>query len=453
MTDGVPARGQYTEEARRLRLDWLRARTGTALPSLDVTGLDAGALTGNVENFTGSVEVPVGLAGPLLFTGDAARGSVVAPLATTEGALVASASRGARAITAGGGVTTKVLHQRMTRAPAFEFADIAAAQRFTGWLQAHRPELEEQVRLTSRYARLVDVDPYQLGRYLHVRFVFETADAAGQNMTTAATWRICRWVQDTLAGDDGLRPVWMLVDGNLSSDKKLSVASMLAGRGTRVTAECRVPTDAVTSVLKTTPAEMVKGHATWAQGAQQAGITGSGVNVANIVAGLFVATGQDIACVHESAVSILSLEVDGGDLIATMLLPSLVSGSVGGGTSLPHQHEWLTALGCAGAGGSGRFAEIVAGFALALDLSTLAALVSGQFADAHERLGRSRRVDRQPASDVDAGVPADSSRPAGRRGDGRLGSRGEVETRCPRVVRHRHARQSSCLHRRPDGPG
>ncbi|MFI5890855.1 hydroxymethylglutaryl-CoA reductase [Actinoplanes sp. NPDC051513] len=394
MTDGIPGRGQYTEEARRHRLDWLRARTGAELPSLDTTSLDARALTGNVENLAGSVEVPVGLAGPLLFTGDAARGSVVAPLATTEGALIASASRGARAITAGGGVTTKVLSQRMIRAPAFEFADIATAARFTDWLRAHRPDLDEQVRLASRYARLVDVDPYQIGRYLHVRFVFETADAAGQNMTTAATWQICRWVHDTLAGDDGPAPIWMLLDGNLSSDKKVSVASMLAGRGTRVVAECRIPADVVGSVLKSTPAAMVKGHVTLLLGAQQAGIVGAGLNAVNIIAGLFVATGQDIACVHESGVSILSMERDGDDLIATLLLPALVIGTVGGGTSLPHQRQWLTALGCAGSGGGARFAEIVAGFALALDLSTTAALVSGQFADAHQRLGRSQQADR-----------------------------------------------------------
>jgi hydroxymethylglutaryl-CoA reductase (NADPH) len=394
MTDGIPGRGQYTEEARRQRLDWLRARTGTALPSLDGTSLDARTLTGNVENFVGSVEVPVGLAGPLLFTGDAARGSVVAPLATTEGALIASASRGARAITAGGGVTTRVLSQRMVRAPAFEFADIATAARFTDWLRAHRTDLDEQVRLVSRYARLVDVDPYQIGRYLHVRFVFETADAAGQNMTTAATWQICRWVRDMLAGDDGLRPVWMLLDGNLSSDKKASVASMLAGRGTRVTAECRIPSYVVESVLKSTPAAMVKGHVTLLLGAQQAGIVGAALNAVNIIAGLFVATGQDIASVHESGLSILSMEVDGDHLVATLLLPSLVTGTVGGGTSLPHQQGWLTALGCAGPGGSARFAEIVAGFALALDLSTTAALVSGQFADAHQRLGRSQQPDR-----------------------------------------------------------
>ena len=122
-------------------------------------------------------------------------------------------------------------------------------------------------------------------------------------------------------------------------------------------------------------------------------MVGAGLNAVNVIAGLFVATGQDIACVHESGVSILTMEVDGDDLIATMVLPSLVTGTVGGGTSLPHQRDWLTALGCAGPGGSARFAEIVAGFSLALDLSTTAALVTGEFADAHERLGRSRRVD------------------------------------------------------------
>ncbi|MCF1594963.1 hypothetical protein [Streptomyces muensis] len=404
MTDVIPGRGQYTEAARRQRLAWLRERSGTELESLETTGLNAQNLVGNVENFVGSVEVPVGLAGPLLFVGDAARGNVTAPLATTEGALVASASRGARALTQSGGVVTKVLAQRMTRAPAFEFPDIATAQRFTGWLHEQRGRLDEQVRLVSRHARLVDVDPYQIGRHLHVRFVFETADAAGQNMTTAATWQICRWLTDALAGEDGLRPRAMLLEGNLSGDKKVTAASLLSGRGTRVTAECRLRRDVVAAVLKTAPEAMVKSHVTTVLGAQQGGTTGYGVNAANIVAALFVATGQDVACVHESGVSIFSLEMDGDDLVATILLPNLVVGTVGGGTALPHQRDLLTTLGCAGAGGVRRFAEIVAGFALALDVSTMSAVVSGQFAEAHQRLGRARRVDFLQAGDLDAAL-------------------------------------------------
>ncbi|WP_419998160.1 hypothetical protein [Streptomyces boninensis] len=403
-TGTVPGRGQYTEAARARRLDWLRGRTGLDLDQLARTRLKAPTLVGNIENFVGSVEVPVGLAGPLLFTGDAARGSIVAPLATSEGALVASATRGARALSASGGVTTQVLAQRMTRAPAFEFADIAAARRFTGWLYEQRERLEEQVRLVSRHTRLVRIDPYQIGRHLHVRFGFETADAAGQNMTTAATWQICRWLTDTLAGEDRLRPRRMLLEGNLSGDKKVAHGAIMEGRGTRVTAECRLPRDVVAAVLKTTPEAMVSSHLTTVMGAQQAGMTGYGVNAANVVAALFVATGQDVACVHESGVSVFALEQDGDDLIASIVLPSLVVGTVGGGTALPQQRELLTALGCAGAGGAGRFAEIVAGFALALDVSTMAAVVSGQFAEAHQRLGRARRVDFLQAGDLNPGL-------------------------------------------------
>ena len=404
MTDTIPGRGQYTEDARRQRLDWLRERSGTPLASLDSTALDAPNLVGNVENFLGSVEVPVGLAGPLLFDGDTVRDSVVAPLATTEGALVASASRGARAITASGGVRTKVLSQRMTRAPVLEFADLTAAHRFTGWLLDRRDTLDEQVGLVSRHTRLTDVDPHQIGRYLHLRFVFETADAAGQNMTTAVTWQICRWLTEALADEEELRPRNLLLEGNLSGDKKATFGSMLAGRGTRVTAECRLHRDVVAAVLKTTPEAMVRSHTATVLGSQQAGMLGHGVNAANIGAALFVATGQDVACVHESGVSVFSVETDGDDLVATILLPNLVVGTVGGGTGLPHQRELLTLLGCAGAGGARRFAEIVAGFALALDLSTLAAVVSGQFADAHQRLGRARRVDWLRPGDLDAAL-------------------------------------------------
>jgi hydroxymethylglutaryl-CoA reductase (NADPH) len=398
--DGVPGRGRYDERARRERLKWLRARTGAPLTSQEHIALEAGSLRGNLENFAGSVEVPVGLAGPLLFRGEAVRGSVVAPLATTEGALVASASRGARALTLAGGVSARVLSQRMTRAPAFVFGDLGTAARFSQWLVGRRAELEEQVRRVSRHARLVDVDPYQIGRHLHVRFVYETADAAGQNMTTAATWQIVRWLQDAPAD---VRPERTLLEGNLSSDKKVSAVSLIAGRGTRVTAEAVVPAAVVEAVLKTTPATIVQGHATAALGALQAGMTGSGINAANVIAGIFVATGQDVASVHESGVSILDLDLDGEDLLATLLLPCLVTGTVGGGTGLPCQRDWLAAMGCAGPGSAARFAEIVAGFALAMDVSTAAALASGQFAQAHQRLGRSRPVDWLTPGDLDAG--------------------------------------------------
>jgi len=167
-------------------------------------------------------------------------------------------------------------------------------------------------------------------------------------MTTAATWQICRWLTDVLADDDRLRPERMLLEGKPEQRQEGQRVSMLAGRGNPGHRGVRaVPRHSGVGSQDHRRA-MVKAHAATVLGAQQAGMTGYGVNAANIIAALFVATGQDIACVHESGVSIYSMESDGDDLIATILLPNLVIGTVGGGTALPHQREWLTALGCAG---------------------------------------------------------------------------------------------------------
>lgn len=398
--DMIPGRGVHTEAARADRLEWLRAQSGAALASLGPGRVDARALAGNIENFAATVEIPVGLAGPLLFDGGHVQGPIVAPLATTEGALVASVARGARAITLGGGVRTHVLAQRMTRAPVYGFADATAAYEFTGWLADNDARLRERVGLVSRHATLVEVRPFQMGRYVHVLFAYETRDAAGQNMTTAATWSICTFINESLAGDARLRPDLFQIEGNLSGDKKVSQLSMIDGRGARVTAECILDRAILGAVLKTTPEALDRAYRVGLLAALQAGMHGYTVNAANVIAALFVATGQDIACVHESGTAILGLEPHEDGVRASMLLPNLIVGTVGGGTRLTQQRDLLTAMGCAGEGNAARLAEIVAGFALALDLSTAAAITSGQFADAHRRLGRPREVRWLRGSDV-----------------------------------------------------
>lgn len=396
----VPERGHYTEAARQARLAWLREHSGAELATLGETRLDARRLTGNIENFVGSVEIPVGLAGPLLFDGERARGHVVAPMATTEGALVASVSRGAAAITRSGGVQARVLHQQMVRAPIFELRDVQEAGRLIRWLGDHIEEIREQVGLVSNHARLLRLEPWQAGRIVHVRFCYSTGDAAGQNMTTACTWRACQWIERTVARVPGIEIVYSGIDGNASGDKKVTAANHLGGRGARVTAECLIDRATMRDVLKTTPEGMLHGHAIGTSGGIQSGIFGYTVNAANVIAAVFAATGQDIACVHESGAAIFALDADGDGVRATMILPSLVLGTVGGGTALPAQHDALEAMGCAGPGRLEKLAEIVCGFALALDLSTLAAIVGGQFADAHERLGRNRPVRWLTADDL-----------------------------------------------------
>jgi hydroxymethylglutaryl-CoA reductase (NADPH) len=399
----VPGRGDYSEQARERRLSWLRRTSGAPLDSLREPGVEARSLRGNIENFVATVEIPVGLAGPMLFTGDRARGLITAPLATTEGALVASVTRGAKAITRSGGVTTQVLWQRMVRAPAFEFAGFDEAARFTRWVRDQSHPLAEQVRLVSRHSRLVDVDPVQLGRVVHVRFVYETGEAAGQNMTTVATWRACQWINDQLTALGGLTPTWFTVEGNLSGDKKLSLLNRIAGRGSRVQAECLISHETVRRVLKTTALAIDKGWRMAQLAAQFSGMSAADVDAVNVVAAMFVATGQDIASVHESGAAMFTTDVTDDGLRATLVLPNLVVGTVGGGTRLRQQNDYLDAMGCTGEGGSRRLAEIICGFALALDLSTAAAVAGGQFADAHERLGRDKRVNwlRRESLDVE----------------------------------------------------
>jgi NADP-dependent 3-hydroxy-3-methylglutaryl-CoA reductase len=386
----IPERGYYTEGARLTRLGWIREKTGAPLDSYSDVPFQSERLTGNIENLVGSVAVPVGLAGPLLIQGAHVDEVIYAPFATTEGCLVASASRGALAITNSGGVRTQVVRQVMTRAPAYRFANIHQAAAFIRWVEAHEQQIREQAEAASGHARLIALEPHQVGARVHLRFVFQTGDAAGQNMTTACAWRGARWILNELRRDDSFDVTHFLIDGNLSGDKKVNWMSVIGGRGTRVTAEAVLKADVIRDVLKTSTAELIDAHRAILSGTFLAGGMGYHINIANTLAAMFTATGQDIACVHESAIGVLGLEVQGEDLYASLLLPGLIVGTVGGGTHLPNQRDALEMMGCVGPNSLRRLAEIIAGFCLALDLSTLSAVASGQFVAAHERLGRNR---------------------------------------------------------------
>ena len=388
----IPGRGNYTEDARLERLEYVRRTSGARLESLGDTTLRAEKLTGNVENLIGSVEVPVGLAGPLLFRGQRAKGLIHAPLATTEGALVASATRGATAISRSDGVRTRVISQQMIRVPLFVLTDMQGAFLFTNWIRDHFDEIRDQTTKVSRHADLVEMEPFLLGNMVHVRFVYRTGDAAGQNMTTTCTWKACQWLMDQMKFFPDIRFESFMIEGNMSGDKKVTYQSFISGRGTRVIAECFVSTQVLERVLKVTPEQLCALHLRAMTGSMQVGMIGFNINVANIIAAMFTATGQDIACVHESGMGQLHMQKLDGGVYASMLLPSLIVGTVGGGTHLPRQRELLESMGCAGPGKVSRLAEIIAGYCLALDLSTLAAVASGQFAAAHERLGRNRPV-------------------------------------------------------------
>jgi hydroxymethylglutaryl-CoA reductase (NADPH) len=398
----IPARGLYTEEARLERLAYLRKETGTALSEMGKCNLQADRLTGNIENLIGSIEIPVGIAGPLVIHGEKADGAFYLPMATSEGALVASATRGATAISRSGGVTARVLRQQMLRVPLFVLSNMKEALLFADIIRTHVEELQTRVNQVSSHAKLTQVDPILIGNQVHVRFVYETGDASGQNMTTTSTWHACQWLMEYMQKHHSIGFENFLIEGNMSGDKKVGFQSFIAGRGTRVSAEAFISTEDLMRVLKVTPEQMASCHHLGMVGACQSGTIGYNINTANVIAASFAATGQDIACVHESSVAQFHVQSMEGGLYASMVLPSLVVGTVGGGTALPRQQQMLEMMGCAGTGKVSRFAEIIAGFCLALDLSTMSAIISGQFASAHERLGRNKPVQWFLAEDINA---------------------------------------------------
>lgn len=399
----VPARGLYTEEARQERLAFVRENTGASLKEVENITLDPKALVSNIEALIGSVEVPLGVAGPLHIKGEHANGLYYAPMATSEGALLASATRGAAAISRSGGVTTRVLAQRMLRSPVFMLTDLSAAFFFAEWVNDHFNEISDQTKKYSNYAELLEIDSHVLGRTVHVRFIYETGDAAGQNMTTTCTWQACQWIISEMSRFEGVEFENFMVESNLSNDKKVTLQSFMRGRGVRVLAECVLTKETCQQVLKVTPRQLYSAFNTFVGGSIAAGMVGININIANVIAAIFTATGQDIACVHESSIGQLHMElVDDDEIYATLMLPSLVVGSVGGGTNLPQQRECLEMIDSAGAGGMKRLAEVICGYCLALDLSTLSAIASDQFARAHEKLGRNRPVNWLKLGDLNA---------------------------------------------------
>ncbi|PIE40831.1 MAG: hypothetical protein CSA49_06475 [Gammaproteobacteria bacterium] len=344
----VPARGLYTEQARQERLAFVREQCDMQFEEVSKLGLDPTSLVSNIEALIGSVEIPVGIAGPLHIKGAEADGLFYAPMATSEGALVASATRGATAISRSGGATARVLDQRMLRVPVFVLNSSANAVLFSEWVTDHFKEIAEETRKYSNYANLVTLKAFVFGRSVHVHFVYKTGDAAGQNMTTTCTWRACQWILAAMNAFQGVEFENFMIEANLSNDKKVTYQSFLSGRGIRVLAEAQISDAVCQEILKVSAKQLVEAYNNFVVGSVAAGMVGININIANVIGAMFAATGQDIACTHESAIGQLHLELtDKGEVYATMMLPSLVVGTVGGGTNLPTQRECLELLGCA----------------------------------------------------------------------------------------------------------
>jgi hydroxymethylglutaryl-CoA reductase (NADPH) len=341
----------------------------------------------NIENFIGTVKVPVGLAGPLRVNGLFAQGDYYLPLATTEAALVASYNRGAQLISQAGGCTAMLLSESVSRAPGFAFETLGDCGQFVMWVMSQLDEFKQQAATTTRHGRLVDMKLTVEGNHVYLNFEFLTGDASGQNMVTLATQAICNYIE----AHTPVQPQYFFIEANMSGDKKASIQSFTSVRGKKVSAEVILPAELVQAGLHTTPAKMVDYWRMSAVGSTLSGTIGAQGHYANGLAALFIACGQDAACVAESAVGITRFELTAqSDLYAAVTLPNLMVGTVGGGTGLPSQRACLDIMGLFGPGKARSLAEVCAGLCLAGELSIAGAICSGDFARAHQMLARSK---------------------------------------------------------------
>lgn len=392
------------EQAAYVRRRALERMHGISMDTVGRYALSAErAATRHCENFIGATQVPLGIIGPLHVHGDVVRDErLYVPLATTEGALLASINRGCRAIREAGGAVARVEDVGMTRAPVFKTSGMAQTRQFLQWVSDHEAEIREVAEATSRHLTLLDVRPMSFGTTVFLRFRFDSGDAMGMNMATIACDRV---VRQLIVPSTGIECV--ALSGNYCVDKKPAAINFHEGRGKRIYAEVSLSRDVLRDKLKSSAEALVEvQYRKNLLGSIAAGSSGFNAHYANVLASFFIATGQDVAHVVGGSMGVTCVEADGkGGVTASVFLPDVPLGAVGGGTSLGTQAEALSLLGVApdpdrpGAA-TARLGEVLAATVLAGELSLLAAFTSDDLSSAHERLARGQQV---PARRSDGG--------------------------------------------------
>ncbi|MFB6304320.1 MAG: hydroxymethylglutaryl-CoA reductase, partial [Haloferacaceae archaeon] len=305
-------------EARRRIVE---ERTGAELDAVGDYGFPAAEAEANVENMVGAARVPLGVAGPVTVDGGALSGEVHLPLATTEGALIASVNRGCSVVEAAGGARARVTKTGMTRAPVFRVADVTEAEALVAWTRDNEDALREAAEATTSHGELLDVTPYVVGDSVFLRFRYDTKDAMGMNMATIATRAAAELIEAETTAD------LVALSGNLCTDKKPAAINAVEGRGRSVVADVTLPREVVEERLHTTPEAVAEVNARKNfAGSARAASLGFNAHAANVVAAAFLAVGQDAAQVVEGANAITTADVRDGDLYVSVSLASLEVG-------------------------------------------------------------------------------------------------------------------------------
>lgn len=400
----VPGRGLTTHAASQARWDFLD-KLDIDIGEIKNHQTNIKSIQNNIESFIGTTEIPLGLVGPLLYHENGLEELVYCPIGTLEGALVYSMNRGVKVICKSGGYQSAVKWQRMQRSPMFYADNEVDAQILSDWINTHKDAIKQTAEGYSNHAKLIALNTEIVDTIIAVDFIYETGDASGQNMTTTCTWHALLFIAKEFALEYPNIALDYIIEGNGSSDKKVSQYNIDNGRGIHVTASCEMPRQVIQEVLRTTPEQMLRYYPNSKKITKAKGMVGYNVNLANAIAAIFVATGQDLACIHESSSGTLHFEAMGDPknpdgIRISLILPNLVIGTVGGGTHVAKQSEALRMINCLGQGKAYRFAKIIAGFALGLEISTYGAIMSGEFAKAHEKLGRNKPVNWFTKSDI-----------------------------------------------------
>ena len=388
MSKRIPrdSENDYTEDMAKQRRDFVTAETDVSLQNIGHYSIDPADTAGNVENFIGVAQVPMGLVGPLLVNGEHAQGDFYMPMATSEGTLIASYNRGARLLRESGGAKVTVVDDAMQRAPVFMFDDARQARDFGVWVTENFDQIAEQAQTTTRSGKLRNIQQFAAARMRYLRFNYTTGDAAGQNMVGKATFVACEWI---MANYPGIKRY--MLSGAMDTDKKQSHLNTLHTRGKRVIAEVTIPNELLLKSMNISAEALYKARSISQVGSFMAGSNNTGAHSANGVTAAFIATGQDVANVAESSAAIVFADLDDeGNYYLSITIPSLIIATFGGGTGLPTQQECLKMLGCAGSGKVHKLAEIIGATVLAGEVSLMSAVLAGDWVTSHDALGRNR---------------------------------------------------------------
>ena len=377
----------YSDTIVSTRQQFIVEQTGVELTHLSHFSVPPESLPGNIENFTGVAQIPIGFAGPMLVKGEHAKGEFYIPMATTEGTLVASYSRGMRLTNEAGGITSTVIDDAMQRAPVFTFDNARSALAFGKWVEENFELIKTQAESTTSVGQLRNIEQYAASKLRWLRFNFTCGDAAGQNMVSKATRQACQWILDQQVA--GLEHFSLAA--NFDTDKKHSHVNNLHTRGKRVVAETTIPASLLKQVMHCTPEDLFRQRQYSNMGAFMAGSVSNGAHFANGITAMFIACGQDVANVAESSAGFTYSEITAqGDYYFSVTIPSLVIATYGGGTGLATQRECLDVIDCYGEGKVRKLAELVAATVLCGELSLSSAIVSDEWVSSHDAFGRNR---------------------------------------------------------------